>query len=166
MKTGLARSLAKLALIAHFCVVSLSAWAQAQPDEASLRAVDDEQRRLVFEGDPEALAAILHPNMLTNGPNGRVVTREMLLESVRTGAIAKERFERVPEAVRITGNVGVILGHETIVAAPGSRDFAIHGSEPFQRRYTNVFLFEHGRWWFLARQASVVPSSPAERPQR
>ena len=66
-------------------------------DEASLRAADQEQRRLVFEGDPAPLDRILHPNMLINGPNGRIVTREMFLESVRTGAIAKDWFERNPE---------------------------------------------------------------------
>lgn len=128
-------------------------------DEATLRAADQEQRRLVFEGDPAALDKILHPNMVINGPNGRIVTREMFLESVRTGAIAKERFERNPEAVKITGSVGVLAGHEIVVAAPGSRDFAIHGKTPFQRRYTNIFLFDGGRWLFLARQASVVPGA-------
>jgi hypothetical protein len=81
----------------------------------------------------------------------------MFLESTRSGAVSKQSFERVPEAVRITGNIGVLVGHENIVAAPGSRDFARFGKTPFQRRYTNVFLFEGGRWLFLARQASVVP---------
>jgi hypothetical protein len=131
--------------------------AQALPTEASLRAIDQEQRRLVKEGDAEGLDKILHPAMLINGPDGRVVTREMFLQSTRTGAIAKESFERVPEAVRITGNVGVLVGHENIVAAPGSRDFAKFGKTPFQRRYINIFLFEGGRWLFLARQASIIP---------
>jgi len=134
--------------------------AQAAPDEESLRAIDQEQRRLVGAGDAVGLEKILHPNMVINGPDGRVVTREMFLESTRSGAVSKQSFERVPEAVRITGNIGVLVGHENIVAAPGSRDFAKFGKTPFQRRYTNVFLFEGGRWLFLARQASVV--SPAK----
>ena len=144
-------------LIALLLVVPAPLAAQLVPDEASLRAADQEQRRLVFESDADELAKMLHPNMLINGPTGRVVTRDTFLESVRSGAIAKERFERHPEAVRITGPVGVLVGHEIVVAAPGSRDFASYGAAPFRRRYANVFLFEEGRWLFLARQASVVP---------
>lgn len=146
-------------LLAAALILPVHAHAQ---DESSLRAADQEQRRLVLAGDAAALDRILHPNMVINGPNGRIVTRAMFLESVRTGAIAKETFERNPEAVRITGNVGVLAGHEIIVAAPGSRDFALHGATPFQRRYTNIFLFDGGRWLFLARQASVVAGAKAD----
>jgi hypothetical protein len=105
--------------------------AQAVPTEVSLRAIDQEQRRLVGSGDAVGLEKILHPNMVINGPDGRVVTREMFLESTRSGAVSKQSFERVPEAVRITGNIGVLVGHENIVAAPGSRDFAKLGKTPF-----------------------------------
>ena len=61
--------------------------------------------------------------------------------------------------MKITGNVGVLAGQEIVVAAPGSRDFGTHGKTPFQRRYINIFLFDGGRWLFLARQASVVPKA-------
>jgi hypothetical protein len=145
-----------LAMLPAALFAAAPGFAQTGPSEASLRAIDQEQRRLVMSSDAEGLGKILHPNMVINGPDGRVVTREMFLESTRTGAVAKQIFERVPEAVRITGNIGVLVGHENIVAAPGSRDFVKFGKKPFQRRYTNVFLFEEGRWLFLARQASIV----------
>ncbi|WP_157995333.1 nuclear transport factor 2 family protein [Peristeroidobacter soli] len=132
---------------------------QAAPTEASLRAADQEQRRQVFEGKTDELARMLHPNLLVNGPSRRVLTRDLLLESVRTGAIAKEKFERVAEAVHITGNVGVLVGHEMVVAAPGSSDFKMFGDTPFRRRYTDIFLFQDGKWWLLARQAGIVAGS-------
>lgn len=150
-------ALAALAIQGMFVAPSVKA--EAAPTEATLRAVDQEQRRLVFEGKTDELARLCHPNLLINGPNGRVITKDGLLESVRTGAISKEKFERVPEAVHITGNIGVLLGHEVVVAAPGSRDFKTFGKTPFQRRYTNIFLFQDGKWWFLARQASIVAGS-------
>jgi hypothetical protein len=151
--------LAVVVLATQGMFAAASARADAAPTEASLRAADQEQRRVVFEGKTDELARLCHPNLLINGPNGRVLTREMLLESVRTGTIAKEKFERIPEAVHITGNIGVLLGHEVVVAAPGSRDFETFGNRPFQRRYTNIFLFQDGKWWFLARQASIVAGS-------
>jgi hypothetical protein len=152
---------------------SLSAWivasapgahAQDAPSEASLRAADEEQRRLIAAGDADGVARIAHPNLIINGPSGRVFTRDMLLQTVRAGEIAKERFERTPEAVRITGSVGVIMGREEVVAAPGSRDFAQRGAAPFERRYISVYLWDGGRWLHLARQSSVAPpmSAPSE----
>ncbi|MBI1682663.1 nuclear transport factor 2 family protein [Caulobacter hibisci] len=128
-------------------------------DEASLRAADAEQRRLVFESDVAGLKALVHPDMLINGPSGRIVDREQFFESVRTGAIAKEKFERVPERVSIVGGVGTVMGHEIVVAKPGSRDHAVFADRSFERRYTNVFIFLDGRWRFLSRQAAIAPQA-------
>lgn len=146
------------ALVGLMAAVAGGALAQ---DEASLRAADEEQRRLVFESDVTGLRALAHPDMLINGPQGRIVTLEQFMTSVGTGAIAKEQFERVPEAVSIVGDVGTVMGHEVVVASEGSRDFAVFGDRPFQRRYTNVFIFLDGRWRFLTRQASIVAPAPA-----
>lgn len=131
-------------------------------DEASLRAADEEQRRLVAQNDADALAAMLHPNLIINGPLGLVATRAVLLDQIRIGGIGKEEFERMPEHVRITGNIGVLVGQETVIAAPGSIDHAERGAVKFQRRYTNVYLFQDGKWLMLARQASIFPP-PAPR---
>lgn len=137
--------------------MALIGGAAAGQDEASLRAADQEQRRLVFESDVPGLLALVHPQMLINGPNGRIVTRDQFMESVATGAIAKERFERIAERSSIVGNVGTVMGHEIVVASPGSRDYAMFADQPFRRRYTNVFLYVDGRWSFLTRQAAIVP---------
>jgi ketosteroid isomerase-like protein len=130
-------------------------------DEASLRAADAEQRRLVFESDVAGLNALVHPDMLINGPSGRIVNREQFFDSVRTGAIAKEKFERVPERTAIVGDVGTVMGHEVVVAAPGSRDYATFANRPFERRYTDVFIYQEGRWRFLSRQAAISPQPSA-----
>lgn len=153
----------RLVMSLSACILAAASAAQAQraPSEASLRAVDEEQRRLIAAGDAEGVARISHPHLIINGPSGRVITRDMLLQQIRAGEIGKERFERTPEAVRITGQVGVILGREAVVAARGSRDFAQRGATPFERRYVNVYLFEGGRWLHLARQASVDSALPA-----
>lgn len=151
-----------MSLSAFFLAAAPAAQAQGAPTEASLRAADEQQRRLIAAGDVDGVARISHPNLIINGPSGRVVMRDMLLQQVRAGEIGKERFERTPEGVKITGQIGVVVGREAVVAAPGSRDFALRGTAPFERRYINVYLFEGGRWLHLARQASVV-TTPSVR---
>lgn len=134
----------------------LAVQAQPQDSESSLRAADEAQRAAVAARDVDGATRLSHPNLIINGPSGRVITREAFIEQVRTGEIGKERFQRFPEAVRITDDIGVVLGREVVVGAPGSRDFQRKGSTTFERRYTNIYRFEGGRWLLLARQASIV----------
>jgi hypothetical protein len=72
------------------------------------------------------------------------------------GKMASERFERVIEGTAITGNIGVVMGSEVVQPRAGSELGQKFGTGPLKRRFTNVFVFENGRWYFLARQASVV----------
>jgi len=63
----------------------------------------------------------------------------------------------VPEIVRVTGNVGIVMGRETFTPVVSSELGRIYGSVPLQRRYTNIYVREQGRWKWLARHAHVVP---------
>lgn len=94
---------------------------------------------------------------MINAPVNRVLTREQLLARLRNGEIAAERFERFPETIRITGNLGVVMGRETFTPVSSSELGRIYGSVTLQRRYTNVYIRERGRWRWLARHAHVVP---------
>ena len=46
-----------------------------------------------------------------------------------------------------------------IMATPDSQLGGQFGARALSRRFTNVFLFENGRWVFLARHATVLPDS-------
>lgn len=130
--------------------------ALAQPTEANLLAADAEQKRIIVEEDLAAQRAFMHDNYLVNAPANRVMTKAQALGNMAAGGVASERFERVVEATRITGEIGVVMGREEIVPAPGSELARRHGAARLHRRFTNVFLWEEGRWRFLARQASIV----------
>lgn len=129
------------------------------PDEASLRAADQEQSRIVGAGDVDAQRAFMHPNYIINGPANVVMRKAQVVEMLGQGAMARTAFERTIEGLQITGNVGVVMGRESVVPASGSQLGALHGQGVLHRRFTNVFLFEDGRWRFLARQATVVGGS-------
>jgi hypothetical protein len=135
-------------------------------DEAGLRAADREQSRIVGAGDVAAQQAFMHPNYILNGPANEVMRKAQVVEMLGQGAMARTAFERIIEGLQITGDVGIVMGRETVVPAAGSQLGKLHGEGVLQRRFTNVFLFENGRWRFLARQATVVvgPGPTAAKP--
>lgn len=132
------------------------------PDETALLEADVRQRDAVANVDLEAIRRISHPNLRVNAPSNRVLTGEDLVRMVGTGEIRNELFERVPETVVITGDVGVVMGHETVVPGAASEQARMYGRRTLNRRYTNVYLRVDGQWRHLARHANIVP---APRPQ-
>ena len=128
----------------------------AAPSEASLRAADAEQMRIIVQEDARAQQAFMHDNYIINGPANRVMRKDVLVSMLSRGGMASESFERAIEATAITGNVGIVMGREIVAPAPGSQLGKLHGRATLHRRFTNVFLFETGKWRFLARQATIV----------
>ena len=124
--------------------------------EASLRAADAEQMRIIVQADAEAQQAFMHPNYMINGPSNRVLHKDVLVEMLAQGKMGNDLFERVIEDLAITGNVGVVMGREVVHPTPTSELGMHHGDQVLHRRFTNVFLFEDGKWRFLARQATIV----------
>jgi len=143
----------------HIFVLALTLCASAVAEEiseASLRAADAEQMRIIVQGDASAQQEFMHPNYILNGPSNRVMRKPALVAMLAQGAMGSDRFERVVEGVAITGNIGVVMGREVVHPTATSELGARHGDATLNRRYTNVFLFEGGKWRFLARQATVV----------
>ena len=126
--------------------------------DASLRTVDESQRRMVAAGDAAGLEQLAHPGLQINAPTGRVLGREQFLSMMRGGQIKAEQFDRVAETVTVTGRNGVVMGRETFTPPTAASDLGrTYGVVPLQRRYTNVYLLEDGRWRWLARHANVAP---------
>ena len=128
----------------------------AYHSRAAVLAVDEQQRAMVAAADVSGLQRLAHPNLRINAPGGRVLTREQFLANMRSGEIAAEAFERTAEDVSVSGNVAVVMGREVFTPVASSELGRIFGVKPLQRRYTNVYVWQQGRWLWLARQANVV----------
>jgi len=124
--------------------------------ESSLRAADAEQMRIIVQADAEAQQAFMHPNYMINGPMNRVLHKDVIVDMLAHGKMGNDFFERVIEDLAITGNVGIVMGREVVHPTPESELGMRHGDKVLNRRFTNVFLFESGKWRFLARQATIV----------
>ncbi len=141
----------------RFSASTLSASVAAgEISEASLRAADAEQMRIIVQADARAQQAFMHPNYIINGPSNRVLRKEVLVDMLAHGKMGSDFFERVIEGLAITGNVGIVMGREVVDPTPTSELGQRYGDKVLNRRFTNVFLFEDGKWRFLARQATIV----------
>ena len=127
-------------------------------DEASLRQIDEHQRALIAARDAAGMAALADPDLHINAPTNKVVPGQQLIGMMKSGAVAAENFLRVPESVTISGDIGIIMGHERFTATADSDSGKMFGARALDRRYTNIYRWKGGRWLFLARHANVVPA--------
>jgi hypothetical protein len=149
-----------LACFIRLLFVTLPVAAAVQPNETSLRAADAEELRIVLTGDADAMRDLTHPNYMVNSPVNQIVRKDQLIKLLSEGKIASEAIERTIEATAITGDVGIVMGHETIKPKPNSELGLAHGVKTLERRFTNVFVFEQGHWRLLARQSTVIQATP------
>jgi hypothetical protein len=149
--------LGRVVLVGLLSLAAMTAiGATSQPDEASLRAADAEELRIIVECDVTAEREFMHPNYLVNSPANRVVRKDELIKLLSEGKIANDAIKRTIEATAITGNIGIVMGSETITPKPTSELGQLYGEKPLARRFTDVFLFEGGKWRLLARQSTVI----------
>jgi ketosteroid isomerase-like protein len=137
------------------CLLCTSA-AQAQntsADEAAVRKLDEQERVAVLKADRGALERLWSEQLTVNAPTNRVnVGRKAVLDLISRGVLHYSSFERDIEAVRLYGDVAVVMGAETARPAgkgPGA-------GELVRRRFTNVWQKDRASWIMIARQAATV----------
>jgi hypothetical protein len=128
-------------------------------DEASLRAADQAQLVAARAGDADAIAAMIHPNFIINNPLGEAGTGARMIARFRSREIALEQIDRTVERVAITPPVAVVMGGETVRHAPASLEGGGVQRGTIRRRFTHTWLWEGGRWRWLARHASESPKA-------
>lgn len=133
------------------------------PDERALRAADERQAEAARTRNADALDAMMHPLFMVNSPEGQVWPREKVLGMWRSRGIGHDSFERTIEQIKITDDVGIVMGRE--VVAPSADSVAGQrrhdGARPVERRFTNIWLWQNDKWWFLGRHANEQPERTA-----
>lgn len=126
----------------------------ASSEEDAIRAVEDQERLAVLNRDLESLEHIWSEQLIVNAPGNRVSPdRDVPLGMIGRGLIDYASFDRHIEAVRIDGDIAIVMGAETIVpqgAAP-------RAGETIQRRFTHVWKNDGGTWRLIGRHANIRP---------
>lgn len=131
--------------------------------EASLRAADAAQYAAARTSNVDALAAMMLPTFIINSPSGDTGIGERTLRRFRSREVAHEKFTRIIERIAITENVGIVMGREIARLSPTSIDGRARGghTSPVLRRFTNIYLWQNGKWGWLARHAAYRPEPPS-----
>ncbi len=129
--------------------------------EATVRALDDQERRAALNQDYAALERLWSEHIIVNAPINQILpNRRALLDYFRRGMTTRSSFERSIEQVRIDGDIAVIMGAETIKPT-GS---APRAGQTVQRRFTNIWKKEGDTWRLWARHANnVIPAPTAAK---
>jgi ketosteroid isomerase-like protein len=148
-------------LLAIMVSVGAGAWAQSpSPEEATVRALDDQERIAALKRDTIALERLWSDQITVNAPNNKVVVgkRALLDAFVRTGIINFSTFERQIEFIRVDGDFALIMGLEALRPLSDAPSAGLVAGQLTHRRFTNIWRKEAGTWRLYARHANVIAS--------
>lgn len=147
------------ATVSVLLLLGAGAWAGSgaqhpMSDEDTLRSLDEQVRVAVLKRDSPALERLWSDHFTVTAPNNQVVKgKRAVLALVQQGLIHYSSFERTIEFIRVDGDIGIIMGAETVQPI-GQAPLA---GQTVRRRYTNVWKKEAGAWRTIARHANVIP---------
>lgn len=137
--------------------MSATAHASPEQDRATVAALDTEYQAAVERNDADAMARILHPDMILVVGRGAVFTRQDLLRSAREQQFVYERQveEEGTQTVRLYGEDTAIVTALLWLKGTGP-------DGPFDRRlwFSDTYVRTPEGWRYAFGQASL--SLPAE----
>ena len=83
-------------------------------------------------------------------PNDTLVFQLQLF--LKRGLIRYTSFERTVEAIRINGDVAIVMGAETVVP----KGEAPRAGQTVHRRFTTIWAKDGSTWRAIARHANVI----------
>jgi ketosteroid isomerase-like protein len=131
---------------------------RAIDDEKTVRSLDDQERIAVLKRDRSAMERLWADELFVNAPNNELlIGKAAVLAWVERGIINFSSFERQVELVRIDGDVGIVMGGETVKPVGDAPMAGLRAGQTIQRRFTNIWKKSAGTWRLYARHANVVP---------
>ena len=134
---------------------------QATPQKTPTRAEaiaatnDAETKRIeaLVKGDMAALEAMFTKDMVYTHSNGKVDTKETLLESLKTGATKYLAVVLSEKKHQVYGNTVIVTGIAEVKVKSGENEVA------FKARFTEVWTRQKGEWKFALWQTTRLPET-------
>jgi len=154
-----------LATILSGAAVAASAGVAASPadDQRTVAALDIAYQAAVKQGDVATMERILHDEFALVRGDGRVVTREQIIEGARSGAYVYEQQDEIPgtQTVRVWGDTAVVTA---LLWVRGT-----YNSQPFDRRvwFSDTYVRTPAGWRYAFAQVSLpLPPQPEAPPRQ
>ena len=133
--------------------------AQDSIAEATVRALDNQERLAALKQDYTTLERLWSEHFIVNAPSNEILpNRAAVLDWFRKGMTTRSSFERSIEQVRVSGDIVIIMGAETLTPI-GNAPYA---GQKVRRRFTNIWKKEGDTWRLWARHANWItaPAAP------
>jgi ketosteroid isomerase-like protein len=139
-------------------LASPNAGATEEADRRMVAKLDTEFQAAVKRNDADAIARILHKDMVLVLGDGRVSSRDEQIEEARKKVISYERQDEDPgsQSVRVSGDTAVVTARLWIKG--------LHGGTAFDRRvwFSDTYVRTAAGWQYFFGQASLpLPRPPA-----
>jgi hypothetical protein len=147
----IARSLLLLALLTPISTVH----AQDVDMKRKLGIAGQALGKALATHDQAALEKVWSPQMIVNGPNNAVLTRDQIFEGMKNNQLDYEAdYKTTMEKIEFFGNIAVTMGEDSYTPA-----FGPEKGKLLHRRSTNVWQYTDGNWMMIARQATIYDPS-------
>lgn len=139
--------------IAMTCHVSAQNVYESPALKEQIKKLDLAHARAIFEGNAIALDSLMNDEVTVNHPTNRIVReKKELLDLIKQGTIRYTSFERTPEQFLFFKDMVVVMGSEIVIPAKG----APNAGKKLNRRYTNIWMLQNGKWQLTVRHANNV----------
>jgi hypothetical protein len=136
-----------------------TATASDAANEAEIRTLNAAEVRAFLGRDAGTLERLWADEFVVTNPLNRFVTKNQVLEMVRSGVLVITAFDRQIEYLRLYGDTAVLAGRETVTW--GGKMPNAGRTELL--RITVVWMRRDGMWRQVARHANVVPAAAESR---
>jgi hypothetical protein len=140
------------------CLLLTAPVASAKPSLSDeplqiVRSLSDAEVKAFLQRDPKALAAIWSDDFVVTNPLNDLVTKQQVLDMVKSGFLVITSFTRKIEYVQRYGDTVVVAGTEQVTWG-GKMPVA---GKTNSLRFTAIWVRQKGHWQEVARHANIVP---------
>jgi hypothetical protein len=140
----------KNALLCLLALVSFQIFAQ-KPSVESLRDAELGRFKVMIAKDRAGLEAVLHKELVYFHSSGAFDNKESYIASIFSGKSSYISIQAAEMQTRVYGKTGINTGIINLV------NLSAEGKEtPVKLRFTDVFVFESGRWQMVSWQSTKL----------
>lgn len=137
----------KNALLSLLALLTFQIFAQ-KPSVETLKDAELARFKVMIAKDRAALEAVLHKDLVYFHSGGNTDTKDSYIASIFSGKSSYVSIVPVEILTRVYGKTGINTGVLNLV------NLSADGKEtPVKLRFTDVFVFEDGRWQMVSWQS-------------